>query len=75
MIDPFVYHSILNSVASWGFVVASPRVCLDGDCLDSYTQQAPIVIDWATEQAAAGHEVYRLLAVPRPFPFYTLALL
>ena len=34
IIDPFVYHSILNTLASWGFVVASPRVCMDGDCLD-----------------------------------------
>jgi len=59
-IDPFVYHSLLNTLASWGFVIASPRVCMDGDCLEKYVEQAPIVIDWATEQAADGHEIFSL---------------
>lgn len=60
IIQPFVYHSFLNALASWGFVIASPRVCLDGDCLDTYINQAPIVIDWAAEQAAAGHPIFSL---------------
>ena len=39
-------------VASWGYVVAAPRACVDGVCPeDDYPRQQTNVIDWAKEQA------------------------
>ena len=44
-----MYHSLLHGLASWGFVVAAPRACLDGECLHTYYEQPLAVIDYARE--------------------------
>ena len=42
----------MHKVASWGYVVAAPRLCVDGVCPDDdYPRQQTNVIDWAKEQA------------------------
>ena len=58
-IQPFVYKSILTSLASWGYVVAAPRACLMGECApkDNYYEQQLFTIDWARDQAAKGHPI------------------
>lgn len=58
---PAVYHSILTSLAGWGYVVAAHRSCEVGTCISSgYYKQAQKVIDWAKAEAAKGHPVMSL---------------
>jgi hypothetical protein len=64
-IQPIVYTSILHSLAAWGFVVAAPRACLFGDCLDQYYKQQLNIITHAraaaTDASKAGHPQFSLV--------------
>ena len=64
-VEPYVYHSLLHGLASWGFVVAAPRACLDGECLHTYYEQPLAVIDYARERAAAGDAIFGLAGFAR----------
>ena len=53
--QPFVYYKIMRAVASWGYVVAAPRACLDGVCPDDdYPAQQTRVVDWVLAHREAA---------------------
>ena len=60
-IQPFVYKSILTSLASWGFVIGAARACLEGYCGDHYYKQQLILIDWARKAGAGGDKIMGLV--------------
>ena len=64
-VEPYVYHSLLHALASWGFVVAAPRACLGGECLHTSYEQALTVVDFAREAAAAGDAIFGLAGFAR----------
>jgi dienelactone hydrolase len=55
VVQPFVYYEIMRAVASWGYVVAAPRACLDGVCPDDdYPTQQTRVVDWVLAHREAA---------------------